>query len=410
MRARAALAAGRVASRLSRALGRGEGAVIGGKVALTLDPSVADHLAAGRRIALVTGTNGKTTTTALLAAALRTDGPVASNTSGANLATGHVAALFGSPGVETAALEVDEAVLPWAIAHLLPVVVVLLNLSRDQLDRLHEVRRTAALWRDALAGAPGVHVVANADDPVVVAAVPPSAGVTWVAAGQWWRLDATSCPRCGSVIGFDAAGGKAWACPGCDLKRPEPDVVWEDDQGVCIDGGWHRLDLSLPGRFNRGNAAMAAVAAVAMGVPAAPAVAAETSVGSVADRYVVRPWGDGKEVRMLLAKNPAGWLEVLELLATSDADSFVIALNARGEDGTDPSWIWDVPFERLRDRYVVCAGERAADLAVRLTYAGVQYAYEPAPAAALDAAPGSSVDLAANYSAFQQFRRVLRHG
>jgi UDP-N-acetylmuramyl tripeptide synthase len=390
-------------------LGRGEGAVIGGKVALLLDPSVPDDLAAGRRVALVTGTNGKTTTTALLAAALGTNGPVVSNTSGANLATGHVAALFGAPGVETAALEVDEAVLPWAITHLRPVVVVLLNLSRDQLDRLHEVRRTAALWRDALATAPGVHVVANADDPVVVAAVPSTAEVTWVAAGQWWRLDATSCPQCGAVIGFDATGD-TWACPGCGLKRPEPDVVWDDDRGVCLDGGWHRLDLSLPGRFNRGNAAMAAAAAVAMGVPAAPAVAAETRVGSVADRYVVRPWGDAKQVRMLLAKNPAGWLEVLELLATSDADSFVIALNARGEDGTDPSWIWDVPFERLQGRSVVCAGERAADLAVRLTYAGVSYAYEPSPAAALDAAPGPSVDLAANYSAFQQFRRVMRDG
>jgi UDP-N-acetylmuramyl tripeptide synthase len=412
-RARVALALGRAASRLSRALGRGEGAVIGGKVALTVDPGVVDVLGAGRRVALVTGTNGKTTTTALLAAALRTAGPVVSNESGANLATGHVAALFGAPGVETAALEVDEAVLPWAIEHERPVTVVLLNLSRDQLDRLHEVRRTAGVWRAALASRPGVHVVANADDPVVVSAVPAGAGVTWVAAGQWWRLDATSCPQCGSVIGFE---GEWWACPTCGLSRPSPQVVWDDEKGVCLGGSWHPLSLQLPGRFNRGNAAMAAAAAVAMGVDGGASLAAMASVGNVADRYVVRPWGSGggdggvKQVRMLLAKNPAGWLEVLELLAGSDADSVVVALNARGEDGTDPSWIYDVPFERLRGRQVVCAGERAADLAVRLAYAGVDYTFAPAPAEALDAAAGRSVDLAANYSAFQQFRRVVRHG
>src|SRR5437762_3865386 len=148
-RTRLAAVLGHAASGASRRLGRGDGSVIGGRVLLAVDPGALARLARGRPAALVSGTNGKTTTTRLLAAALATTGPVVSNTRGANMAAGLASALTnGAPGA-TAVLEVDEAWLPKVAADVAPRVVVLLNLSRDQLDRNNEVRMLSRSWRDA---------------------------------------------------------------------------------------------------------------------------------------------------------------------------------------------------------------------------------------------------------------------
>src|SRR5712692_2253797 len=170
-RTRVAARVGGGVSALSRRLGRGGGSVIGGRAILALDPRALERLAAERQIALVSGTNGKTTTTRLLRAALSTQGPVITNMLGANLPPGLAAALAGGPdNAGNAVLEVDEAWLGRVAAASNPRVVVLLNLSRDQLDRNNEVRRLAATWRATLAGQTGprtAHVVANADDPLV---------------------------------------------------------------------------------------------------------------------------------------------------------------------------------------------------------------------------------------------------
>jgi UDP-N-acetylmuramyl tripeptide synthase len=249
-----------------------------------------------------------------------------------------------------------------------------------------------------------VRVVANADDPLVAWAAEKSS-TTWVGAGQPWQLDAASCPACGGLVTFGADG---WSCDSCGRTRPRYAVTVEADDVVMTGGQRQHLDLSLPGRANRANAAMALAAATAMDVDPAAAVAAWREITTVQGRYG-RVDVDGKSVRLLLAKNPAGWLEVLELLAESEA-SLVLALNARTQDGVDPSWIWDVPFERLAGRRIVCAGERAADLAVRLAYADLEYTLEPDLRAALQVAPGERVDLAGNYSAFQDARKVVRRG
>src|SRR5262249_52775934 len=152
--------------------GRGDGSVIGGRIGLMIDPHLLANLSAGRHIALVSGTNGKTTTTRLTAAALGVLGDVATNSFGANMPTGHTSALAKAGPTPYAVLEVDEHYLSQVLAATRPIVVALLNLSRDQLDRAKEVAMMAQLWRDALANHPGVHVVANADDPMV----------TWAAA------------------------------------------------------------------------------------------------------------------------------------------------------------------------------------------------------------------------------------
>jgi UDP-N-acetylmuramyl tripeptide synthase len=383
---------------LSRRIAGRDGTVIGGRLALLADPLLIERWAADRRVAVVSGTNGKTTTTALLAAALASRWPVASNADGANLPTGIATAVVTGYHLGTGAFEVDEAFVPWALHALRPEVVVLLNLSRDQLDRLHEVRSTAARWRDALAGAHTAHVVANADDPLVVWAAS-DAPVIWVAAGQPWRLDAGACPACAGEIRFASTD---WWCRGCSLRRPAVDVTLAGDMVVAPDGE-HTLPVALPGRCNRANAAMALVAAMAMGVDADAAVSNWPSMTQIASRFSITTRG-GSSIRLLMAKNPAGWLEVLEML-DDPSRTVVLVLNARPEDGTDPSWIWDVAFERLAGRAVVCAGERAADLSARLTYAGIDHTVQPGPLC-VDALVGD-VDVVANYSAFRQVARRL---
>ena len=124
-------------------------------------------------------------------------------------------------------------------------------------------------------------------------------------------------------------------------------------------------------------------------------------VEEVAGRFTVRAFGDVR-ARLMLAKNPAGWDELLDLVAGSDAP-LVVSINARVADGADPSWLWDVPYERLAGRSVVATGDRFRDLSVRLRYAGVAHTTEPDPVHAVTkAADGTHavVDVIGNYTAF----------
>ncbi|HLJ07444.1 MAG TPA: MurT ligase domain-containing protein [Acidimicrobiia bacterium] len=396
---------------VSRLTGRGGGAVIGGKVALTLDKAALVKLAAGRSLYLVSGTNGKTTTTALLAAALGTAGPVVTNMTGANLKPGLVSALARDLESPVAVLEVDEAALVQVLADTTASVVVLLNLSRDQLDRYGEVRLAAQKWRTSLGARPEIHVVANCDDPLVVWAARAAGSVTWVSTGQRWRIDATSCPNCGGRIVWArglggvprqraagaATAGDDWKCS-CGLARPEPEIEGGGDD-VVVGPRSFPVQLQLPGRCNAANAAMAVAAARMAGVDPESALAAMVGIANVAGRYREVSLGPAR-ARLLLAKNPAGWNEILDFLAAPPA-GVVVAVNARGPDGYDTSWLWDVDFERLEGRPVIAAGERALDVAVRLRYAGVPHEVCPDPLAAARRLPPGKVELVANYTAFQ---------
>jgi UDP-N-acetylmuramyl tripeptide synthase len=399
-----------VVAGLSRRLGRGGGSVVGGRAILAVDPDALRRLAAGHAVALVSGTNGKTTTTSLLRAALATSGPVVSNAQGANLPPGLAAALARGPLGAAAALEVDEAWLGRVADATQPRALALLNLSRDQLDRNNEVRQLAATWRHTLAQRPDTAVIANADDPLVVWAAGAAARVWWVGAGQPWTLDASGCPRCGGRIHF---GDEGWSCRSCDLRRPPLDVRLEPppDGGS---GAWAvvgprvrrtELRLALPGRANQANAAMALTVASVLGADSDRAAAAMSQVAEVVGRYaLVRV--DGRQARLLLAKNPAGWLEVFDFLRPAPLP-VVVVINARIADGRDPSWLWDVPFERLAGRLVVASGERSRDLAVRLRYAGVEHVHAPDPLAGVAATGAPSVDVVANYTSFQALRARL---
>ncbi len=435
-------------NRVSRLARLGSGTVIGGRVALAVDPHLLQHLTQGCRLALVSGTNGKTTTTGMLVAALTgADGAaVGTNRTGANMLAGHAAALSEHRTATTLVLEVDEGYLADAIEAMNPRVVVLLNLSRDQLDRISEVRMLVELWRDGMASIPRspvidhpTVVIANADDPMVVWAAVAAPSVRWVGAGQVWRDDAVGCPACGGRIEFAPSG--TWHCDTCTFGRPDCQA-WLGPDGSLIfdDGARLALEIGLPGAFNRSNAAMAAVAVAAMGesssgdvVTAETALARIATLGQVAGRFssVTRR---GRSIRLLLAKNPAGWKAIFDLLdeeggsegrdggQVARSAAIVLSVNARVADGFDTSWLWDVPFERLAGRSVIATGERCRDLAVRLRYAGVDHRVVIDPLRAVDAAidlspdhavdghsasPDDHVEFLGNYTAFAQLRSRL---
>jgi UDP-N-acetylmuramyl tripeptide synthase len=282
-----------------------------------------------------------------------------------------------------------------------PTALVLLNMTRALLDRAAEVRQTAASIGAALAGLPGTTVIANADDPMTVWAAGQAAGpVVWVAAGAEWRADSLTCPRCGRLL---VEASTSWQC-GCGLTRPDP-TWWlqrEPDQDVARGaepGGGVSVPLSLrlPGAVNRANALMALAAAHHELVPAAQAGGAISGLSQVAGRYSEVVLGR-HTLRLLLAKNPAGWAATLSMLPP--ARPVVVAVNAREADGRDTSWLWDVDFAALGERPIVASGEHAADVGVRLSYAGLDHHTDPDPLAAVDRLPPGEVDMVANYTAF----------
>ncbi|MGB9308619.1 MAG: Mur ligase family protein [Mycobacterium sp.] len=405
-RAHLALAAGASARWASRVTGRGAGAMIGGLVAMTLDRSILRQLGTGRRTVVVTGTNGKSTTTRMTAAALGTMGAVATNAEGANMDAGLVAALAADRRAGLAALEVDEMHVPHVLDAVEAAVVVMLNLSRDQLDRVGEINVIERTLRAGLAGHPTAVVVANCDDVLMTSAAYDSPNVVWVAAGGAWANDSVSCPRSGEVIVREQGH---WYSTGADFTRPSPHW-WFDDDTLYGPGGLALpMRLSLPGSVNRGNAAQAVAAAVALGADPAAAVAAVSGVDEVAGRYRTVQVGE-HDARILLAKNPAGWQEALSMV-DKHASGVVIAVNGQIPDGEDLSWLWDVRFEHFDETAVVAAGERGTDLAVRLGYAGVEHTLVHDTMAAIASCPPGRVEVVANYTAFLQLqRRLARRG
>src|SRR5271165_1845104 len=403
LRARLATSIGGAAGRVSRLTGRGDGSVIGGVLGLRVEPDLLRLLAADRQVVLVTGTNGKTTTTRLIAAALGALGQgVASNAFGANMEAGLASALGRAPDAPYAVLEVDERYLPAMIKSTAPRAVVLLNLSRDQMDRAAEIWLTARRWRKALAEASDCMVIANADDPLIVWAASSAPRVTWVAAGQRWREDSWCCPNCGSHLHRD---GDDWACGECGGRRPPVSWVLSGDQVIDPSGRSTPLDLKLPGRANRSNAVIALAVAEAFGVHITQALGELRAVTSVAGRYT-QVNRRGCEIRLLLAKNPAGWLEALDVLAPPPVP-VLLSVNAQGPDGRDTSWLRDVDYRRLRGRPVLVGGERKLDLAVRLEADEVPFRLVNSIDEAIDAAGAPSLEVLANYTAFQQYRAVL---
>ncbi|MGL4306320.1 MAG: MurT ligase domain-containing protein [Mycobacteriaceae bacterium] len=402
LRGRLALRAAATASWASRKAGRGKGAMIGGLIALKVDPTLMAQLGKGRSTVLITGTNGKSTTTRMTAAALATVAEVATNADGANMDAGVVAALADSLSAPLAVLEVDELHVPHISDAVNPTAIVLLNLSRDQLDRVGEINMIERRLRESLSHHPHTVVIANCDDVLVTSAAYDHPHVIWVAAGSGWANDSVSCPRSGEPIVHE---GAHWYSTGADFKRPTPHWSLDKNNLFGPEGLTIPMALALPGKANRGNAAQAVAAAVALGANLLTAVNAASAVDEVAGRYSTIQAGP-HQVRMLLAKNPAGWQEALAMVDPT-ADGLVIAVNGQVPDGEDLSWLWDVRFEHFEGVKVIASGERGTDLAVRLTYAGVEHELEADPVKAITACPSGRVEVLANYTAFLGIGRAL---
>lgn len=403
MRARLATSLSGAAGRVSRLTGRGDGSVIGGVLGLRVEPELLRLLAADRQVVLVTGTNGKTTTTRLITAALGALGQdVASNAFGANMEAGLASALGRAPDAPYAVLETDERYLAAVIEATRPRVVVLLNLSRDQMDRAAEIWLTARRWREALGTAAGCLVIANADDPLIAWAASTAPQVTWVAAGQRWHEDSWCCPECGSHLRRDELG---WRCGECGFARPPTRWVLSGDSVIDDAGKMQELALALPGRANASNAVIALAVASYFGANVDQVLPRLRQVTSVAGRYTQVRRG-GRLVRLLLAKNPAGWLEAFDVLASSPGP-VLLAVNAQTPDGKDTSWLWDVDYRVLRGRPVFVAGERRLDLAVRLEADQIPFELVDGIDDAVGRVVSDELDVIANYTAFQQIRAIL---
>jgi len=386
---------------LSRRLGRGGGTTLPGRLLMRADPKALARMA-GRLdegAVLVSATNGKTTTSAMVAGVLERAGrPLVHNRAGSNMGWGVATALLDAgrePG-QVGLFEVDEAWLPAVAQAVRPRAYLLANLFRDQLDRYGELEVLADRWAElAEAEEPrGARFVLNADDPLVADLGRGRKGVTYFGVdddsqalpGLQHAADSKHCRNCGHPYAYEAVYlghmGR-YRCPNCGRERPTPSVSARrvelhgmSGASVVMDTPAGPLDVSLPlpGLYNVYNAVAATALALELGASLEDIGQALEDFGGAFGRVETIPV-DGRPVSILLVKNPAGANEVLRTLILEDGEvDLWLALNDGIADGRDVSWIWDADFELLagRVRRATCSGTRAEEMALRLKYAGVE--------------------------------------
>jgi UDP-N-acetylmuramyl tripeptide synthase len=398
------VAAAKAVGTLVRFAGRGGGTSLPGKVLMRLEPHaiglLAQRLPQGS--AVISATNGKTTTAAMTAAILeRTGATLVHNRAGANMAGGVASALAAASRRGGRALtgdlglfEVDEFWLGPVVEELAPRALLLGNLFRDQLDRYGELEIIAERWASVVAAHAGATaLVLNADDPLVADLGRDRAALyfgvdddTLAIAELQHAADSKHCRRCGHPYAYEAiylAHLGRYACPNCGARRPEPEVIARDVElhgirsaafTLVAPQGSTRVELPLPGLYNVYNALGAAALCLSLG---APLEAVAAGLGAVAPAFGRAETVDlgGRPTSILLVKNPAGANEVLRTLALEgeELDLFGV-LNDNTADGRDISWVWDADWELLAGsvRHMTCSGTRAAELGLRLKYAGVE--------------------------------------
>jgi lipid II isoglutaminyl synthase (glutamine-hydrolysing) len=417
---RAARSLAHVVRAASRRSGRSGGTTAPGRMLLRLAPGALKRMAVelDQGSMLLSATNGKTTTAAMIAACLERDGrPVVHNRAGSNMSWGVATALLDAgrePG-QLGLFEVDEAWLSSVAEQVQPRLLLLSNLFRDQLDRYGELELVADRWAELVGRLDGrARFVLNADDPLVADLGRGRAGVTYFGLeddsqalpSMQHAADSKHCRNCGAAYAYEAVYlghlGR-YRCPSCGRERPAPGVAATE---VRLDGmsgsrvalrtpqGTLHLELPLPGLYNVYNAVAAVATALELGVPLSTVGAALEGFGGAFGRVETIPM-NGRGVSILLIKNPAGANEVLRTLTLEDGClDLWLALNDRIADGRDVSWIWDADFEVLagRVRRATCAGTRAEEMALRLKYAGVdaEIAVERDLERSLDAAVAST--------------------
>jgi UDP-N-acetylmuramyl tripeptide synthase len=398
----AKILAARAVGGLVRRAGRGGGTSLPGKLLMRLEPHAIEQLAARLPdgCLIISATNGKTTTAAMAASVLERSGTaLVHNRAGANMAGGVASTLLASArrgGTVAGALglfEVDEFWLDQLGPELHPRAMLLGNLFRDQLDRYGELEAIADRWAALVRVLPDTRLALNADDPLIADLGREREDVVYfgvedpsmATAEMQHAADSKHCRRCGAVFVYEAIYlghlGR-YRCPSCGRQRPDPSVA---AQRIRLHGtrsatfelrtpdGTAEVSLPLPGLYNVYNALGAAALCLSLGATlkqVSDGLEAVSAAFGRAERITI---GD-RELSILLVKNPAGANEILRtLILESGSLDLLGILNDRTADGRDVSWIWDADFELLagRVRRITCAGKRAAELALRLKYAGV---------------------------------------
>ncbi|KKR29049.1 hypothetical protein A2Y27_02980 [candidate division CPR2 bacterium GWD1_39_7] len=397
-----AILIGKLIITITRITRRGGGSALPGLVALKIDPKlvskITERLSNGPVI--ITGTNGKTTTAKYLSEILKASGlKVIANGSGSNMLHGIAStliersSLFGRPKGDIGLFEIDEATMPEATANINPKYILVTNLFRDQLDRYGELDKTATIIASSLKGLKGINVILNADDPLVASLsnqVDRASKVTYFGLDENRYLtsskasfDSKDCILCGRELNFSKryyAHLGEYSCSNCDFKRPYPDYI---ASGISLNGikearvnfsnqkNVISATLKLSGLYNIYNALGAYSLSETIGIADALTQGVLENVSAAFGRMEKIEF-KGKEIYLLLIKNPIGFTQVIETLSTDgNAKNFLICLNDNFADGTDVSWIWDADLETLNNDFnsIICSGTRSHDMTLRLKYA-----------------------------------------
>ena len=363
-----------------RSLRLGAASVLPGSIARRIEPQLLQLLShqVKNGVILIAGTNGKTTTSLLLCEILQRKGyRVAHNSTGANLENGLMTALMensnllGKLDVHYAILEVDENIVPKVLAPIQPKLILCLNLFRDQLDRYGEVDTISKRWTKAIATlSPETIVVANADDPTIcyLGQQLSQQRVSFFGLNEPENyleaiphaVDSIYCPKCGHALDYKGvylSHMGEYSCPSCGFSRSKPTLDSSEWQQILV------------GLYNKYNTLAAATAAKELGIDEATIRDTipnfQAAFGRAEELKI-----NGKNVRILLSKNPVGTNETIRVVTQSSDKTTLLVLNDKVQDGEDVSWIWDVDTEKLVERggTLVVSGDRAYDMALRLRY------------------------------------------
>lgn len=372
------------------------GTTFPGRVALKLDKNILAKVSKGYKVVLVTGTNGKTTTTSMIYNIVKEDGhKVITNNTGANLYSGIVTtfidnySFFNKTEDTYAIIEVDEANVKYITEHITPEVITVTNLFRDQLDRYGEVYTTLTKILEGLPSVPTSTLILNGDESLLGDLKLPNPTVFYgfnaiLNENKTIEVnaDAKFCKFCKTpynynYITYNHLGD--FYCPGCGYKRAElkysvDEILDLTPESSTVKFGDLEVLISQSGVYNIYNALNAYAITKELGIEDSIIKASLEKQSSSFGRQEILNI-EGKDVKIILVKNPAGYNQALDTLCLNK-HSFGSAflLNDNYADGRDVSWIWDVDFEKLHTldiNEILISGIRCYDMAVRLKVAGL---------------------------------------
>lgn len=435
IRSHVAIAAGKTSQWVLQTFFKG-GSSYPGKLALKIDPKILDTLAKDYEIVVVTGTNGKTLTTALTVNILRQEfDHVLTNPTGANMEQGIVSTFLSAKNKKAkkkfAVLEIDEASLSRVTKYIEPKLFLFTNIFRDQMDRYGEIYTTYKLIVDGAAAAPNAPILCNGDSPIFnsVETINPRKyyGFNHEPDEEQiahYNTDGLLCPKCHHILHYKmityANLGKYY-CPNCGFHRPELDVqltemVAMDNTSAdfIIDGS--EYSIAVGGMYNVYNALAATAVAEHYGVAPEKIKAGLSYDEKVFGRQETINI-DGKLCTLILVKNPVGLNQVIDMMGLAPYSfSLVSLLNANYADGIDVSWIWDgdhESFAQMDIPEVIAGGDRHTDMALRLKVAGIpEDNLKEIPnledvITAIKDLPTERVYILATYTAVLQLRKLL---